>query len=391
MAAVNRVSLVSGFTDIINDNSEFKTDKESGKISAAFENMIANTPDTIINKMTKELMINGHDDLAFKSMFGATKKALKSTDMKPDSFRDFRVLTNIAQKKSSETTQRIEEPVTIRSIDFNQIKSQLDTISQNPNIKEISIKAPADQKEVIEWTFKDSPLKDKVHLEISEGLKNVTINAIESKESRGKIALNLPKLDANVTVSKQDIETLLSQNPEMKALILDPNYKITGGNISGSASLNTNMGYKSKPEFDAYKKNPNIAIQKESNLTTNSNVIGNENLAFDRASSFLNYFYGMDGKVSNNAKFELKYKVDGPAKDILKKANPNASETELSELFKERQNATLDLDFVKTEQKAQTLNFDVKEETHTKDYAFSIASSQTLTSAFKDGITSIGS
>jgi hypothetical protein len=340
---------------LIQGNEELKTDTETNKIHAVFETMLGNTSDKVINKMTKELMTNGHDDLAFISMFKNIKRILKNKDIKPNNFADFRVLADGAAKRTGEMTQRIEEPTTIRSIDFMQIKTQLETILSNPNIKEISIKAPSDQADVINWTFKDFPGKDKIKVERIDNIKKVSINAVEVKESTGKISLSLPKLDANVTVSKQDIENLLSQNPEMKALIMDPNYKIIGGKIAGSASLNTNIGYKENHDFNGFKNSPNIYIQKESPSSTNSNVIGNEKLAFDRASSFLNYFYGMDGKVASNAKFALNYKVDGPTKEDLKKANPNASEADLSEIFKQRQNANLDLDFIKTETKQQDI------------------------------------
>ncbi len=385
LAAVNRSSLLSGFQENITLVPSLNSDPQSAKVSAAFEEMLSTTSDVAINAMVKDLAVNGHDDLAFQAIFKKVKQELTSKDYKPVSLLNFRVIQDGKWLTSSkrEVVQRIEEPVTIRSLDMNQMKSSLEPMVSNPAIKQILIIAPTDQKEVVEYFYKNTPNKDKVILQLVDGLKKVTVESTEITETPGTIALQLPRLDANGIANPAEVTKLLSQNPDMKALIQDPNYKITWGTITGVASLNTNIWYSVKPEYD-YTRNKNVLVKNETTIKNNPNVIGNQNLALNRAGSFLKSFYDMTSKVSPDAKFNLNYKVDGPNKDELKKANPNASEADLAELFKQWQNASLDLTVLKTETKKQVANIDVKEVTHTKDYAFTVWLNQTTTSVIRE-------
>lgn len=404
LAAVNRASLLSGFEESLTGDPKFTSHPDFQKILAIFETMLSGTSDRSINAMTKELSLNGHQDLAFESIFNAIKKTLKFKDTYPAKLNWFRVVNDGVWIKSNESVQRIEDPFTVRSLDVNQMKSSLDPVVSNPAITKIVITAPTDQKELVEYFYKNSPNKDKVVLNLVDGLKKLTVESTESKEIPQKISLKIPNLDSNMTATPQDITNLLIEESKkqtdgvkIKDVIADPDYKIVWGTVTGVASLDMNVWHRVNPDYD-YSKNSNVKIYNQTELKADPNVIGNQNLALDRAGSFLKYFTGIQSKVGPDAQFNLNYKVDGPTKealtsdpsfkqnfDLAKSKNPALTESSyLSELFKQRQNATLDLSLLKTETKQNTLTIPVNEKTHTKDYAFSVWLNSTFDSDVRE-------
>lgn len=397
LSAVNRASLLSGFEESLRGDLKISSAPDFQRILAIFETMLSGTSDRSINSMTKDLSLNGHEDLAFESIFNAIKRTLKFKDTYPAKLNWFRVVNDGVWLKGHESVQRIEEPFTVRSLDVNQMKSSLNPIVSNPAITKIVINAPIDQKEVVEYFYKNSPNKDKVVLNLVDGLKKLTVESTESKEIPQKISLKISNLDSKMTATSQDITNTLSQNADMKKLIEDPNYKIVGGTVTGVASLDMNIWYHTNPDYD-YTKDSNVKINNQTTLNSDPNVIGNQNLALDRAWSFLKYFSTIQNKVAPGAQFDLNYKVDGPTKDALKSDpifkqnfdlaksnNPALTESSyLSELFKQRQNATLDLSLLKTETKQNTLTIPVNEKTHTKDYVFSVWLNPTFDSDMRE-------
>jgi hypothetical protein len=163
----------------------------------------------------------------------------------------------------------------------------------------------------------------------------------------------------------------LSQNPQMKEFIDNPNYTLNGWEIIWTASKNrTNYQQKFSESNTQWlkitKERSNAQIQEN-----NEDLTNNPWLAYDRAYSFLDYFLRtkkVDNQTDNkDSEFKIKYNVDWPTREELVKSLKeknwwtNPTNQDLLEAFKEYQKASIKLDFTKNEKISKDLYIDIQE------------------------------
>jgi len=290
-------------------------------------------------------------------------------------------------------TTQLEKTKTNNSIETSKanITAQLDVYLKSPYTKEVTVQVPTwnnevrlQMEEIIKQSKELNPNAVTVKLDEVNGLNNIKIKSIE--EVPGEIALKLEKLSYNVIWDKTKIEAALkAADPKMSEILDNDDYKITRGDIYGSASFQRTP-YVTKPwlEYQKYKDIVNVTNKTMSgNGDINNTAINtttpqvdqwydgglwtnNPTLAYDRATSFLDYFYGKEGKVSDWANFDLSYGVNWPSKkDLLSKhpeiTDENAQAAQLENLFKEWQYAKIHLDFTKKTNNEKEFPIDSKE------------------------------
>jgi hypothetical protein len=133
------------------------------------------------------------------------------------------------------------------------------------------------------------------------------------------------------------------------------------------------------PEFAQWLN----SYQKPQN-SNDRNITNNPSLAFDRAASFLDFFTSKDGKVKPESKFDIQYKVDGPNRSELTNSlsttlQRKPTETEILEAFKEWQNATINLNLLKKEEKIYSNTIDLDIEEKVASFSISISSEKSST------------
>lgn len=113
--------------------------------------------------------------------------------------------------------------------------SVLDTYLKNADVKSLTVNVPKGNnvllnqvKEVIQRATEANPNGVAIDITEVDNAKEVKIVSREKTETPGNIKLDMKKLNANVIGDATKINELLAgADPTMKAILEDPNYKIT--------------------------------------------------------------------------------------------------------------------------------------------------------------------
>lgn len=349
----------------------------------AFEDMLWNTDTNNINNMAyilsnypdqKNNHITNILDKIWKKKVENCKKftnvKLVNTSSEADIAR-FRQDIDASWKSTNYKTLLKEDKS--EYFDEESMKKTLDSYSQNDAIAKIKISIPEWKDFIYAWVQKQLALlnnPEKFDIKIVNWLDKIQISWIEKKETPWSINLKLEKLDANAIWDPQKIKEILSQNSQMKNIVEDPNYVLTGGEINWTASRNP-TNYQQKFWEETYEW---IKIQKKRANNdvpeNNEDITNNPWLAYDRAHSFLDYFIKTKDIQWNwwDAIFNINYNVIGPNKEELKKSLQETnwwtepSKEDILKAFKEYQNAEIKLDFIKKEESSVTSEIDIQKE-----------------------------
>lgn len=258
--------------------------------------------------------------------------------------------------------------------DEEKIKNIIDSYSQNDSIHKITISIPAGKDFIYSWIQKQISLSkdpNKFYIKTVNWLDKIQISWIEKKETPWSINLKLERLDSNAIWDPEKIKEILSQNSQMKDILEDPNYILTGWEITWTASSNK-TNYQQRFWEETYEW---IMINKKrtnnSTPENNEDLTNNPWLAYDRAHSFLDYFIKAKDIQSgaSDAIFNINYNVIGPSREDLRKSLQEKnwwkepSNKEILEAFRDYQNAEIKLDFIKKEENLVNSEIDIQEET----------------------------
>lgn len=290
--------------------------------------------------------------------------------------------TSLKDLKDKEITQSLSEE------NKTAMLSYVTELSKNEKISDIKVQVPAWNMDIYNQIVDLIPWVDIVQI---EWLSKVKIEAKESTiESAHLENFVLENLPYNAIWDSEIIEEFLikTQNPEILAILSDPEYKITWWEIYGSASRQKTW-YTTNNELNLqqYKNNKNITVEnkirdnlpdgKKSDPEVPTNpqidewrngdgVTNNPTLAYDRATSLFDFFYKR-WSVVENASIDLSYWVNGPSKKEILEQNPQITnevtqKKELENLFKPYQYAVLDLYYEKPVVNPIEKDFDITEQ-----------------------------
>jgi len=204
-----------------------------------------------------------------------------------------------------------------------------------------------------------------IKIQEADGTTDISIKTIEKKVTQEPLKLDFPNLEANVIADKSALQKRLSENPDMKALIENPNYKIMWWTFFGSASKSPNSVSEKSTIIDKNKDNKNISFVDKTEGTLDPSD-RNKDLAINRAASAFDLFNSMSGKITGPVQIE--YAVWGPTREKILKDNPNATEEDIANEYKKYQNSSLDLTLEKTDYVLQETAFTTVK-TQAKDLA----------------------
>lgn len=344
-----------------------------------FETMLDETTNKNINTLAIGVNYPGQNPKILQDLWKKIetrwdkKNSIKFTNAKIVNTK----IEEIDSKSIYTTTLKEEASEEILSEDMGKgIQEHINSLLSNTNVSEIKVSIPTwniniqSQIYDIIWSMNIDD-KSRINIIEAENISKVKIESNEIKEVPGKIHLDLKRLPYNVIWDQEKIWKVLSEaDPKMKEIIEDPNFMITGWNIYGSASFQR-TGYNGVWKFQKYKWIANVENKLDNgNGATQVDwwsgwVTNNPTLAYDRATSFLDFFYTKGNKISDDPKFNIKYGVNGKSKAELVKElnitneNDPVQKSRLEEWFKEWQYAILDLDFIKTEKTSTVKEFDI--------------------------------
>lgn len=393
LANENRISLWMNFMSMIDSNPvEFADKKQIAIVQTKFESVIRKTPDAVVNSLMKEIctLTDPQADRVFHNLYTKLLKD-KETD------KDYRVtslasvgsvvrdlsttpnpisneqLTNKDFRKSF--FDNVKEPEVVDINDKQLIAKVLESLAKfnitNPNIQETVITCPSKWVStnwygtlMLACQSKYPDLKN-IKIQEADGTTDISIKTIEKKVTQEPLKLDFPNLEANVIADKSALQKRLSENPDMKALIENPNYKIMWWTFFGSASKSPNSVSEKSTIIDKNKDNKNISFVDKTEGTLDPSD-RNKDLAINRAASAFDLFNSMSGKITGPVQIE--YAVWGPTREKILKDNPNATEEDIANEYKKYQNSSLDLTLEKTDYVLQETAFTTVK-TQAKDLA----------------------
>jgi len=401
LANENRISLWMNFMSMIDSNSvEFADKKQIATVQTKFESVIRKTPDAVVNSLMKEIctLTDPQADRVFHNLY---TKLLKDKEIDKDYrvtslasvsgvIRDLAVTpkpssTEIGTTRSLNQSffDNVKEPEIVDINDKQLVTKVLESLAKfniaNPNIQETIITCPSKWVStnwygtlMLACQSKYPNLKN-IKIQEADGITDISIKTIEKKVTKEPLKLDFPNLEANVIADKAALQERLSQNPDMKALIDNPNYKIMGWTFFGSASKSPNSVSEKSTIIDKNKDNKNISFVDKTAGTLDAND-RNKDLAINRAGSVFDLFNSMPGKITGS--IQIEYAVGGPTREEILKNNPNATEEDIANEYKKYQNSSLDLTLEKTDYVVQETAFTTIK-TQAKDLALKMNYEQT--------------
>ena len=357
-----------------------------------FETMLEETENKNINTLAVALTYPNQNPAMLQALWAKIEDKWIKNSVK---FTNAKIVNNKIEEsknKSTYTTTLKEEKSaeTVSETTIWDIKNHIEPLVKNTNITDITISIPKWNTTIQNQIYDMVGLLDKnnaykIKINEVDGISKVKVDSNETKEIPGKVHLELKELSYDAIWDKTKIEAALKavNDPEMNAIIDNPDYQITGWNIYGSASFQRTE-YRTQPDLVAWYQNyKNIVTVANQTKWGNGGidntvktpwtqvdgdvvswVTNNPTLAYDRAISIMDYFYKKPNKVADGAKFDVNYGVNGPSKAELLSKHPeikdeNTQKGQLENLFKEWQYAILDLDFKKTENISTTKEFGI--------------------------------